>query len=110
MPSWQSERPSRDPLASLPAATFARTELPALFAPPEPRVAAPDVAADDLSLWSVTSRPLDLDQLERMEPETHEAGEPSSLVTLALTLLMAVVVMGLVLAFVSQMTSLPILR
>lgn len=110
MPSWQPERPSRDPLASLPAATFARTELPTLFAPPEPRVALPDAAADDLSLWSVTSRPLDLEQLERIEPETGESAELSSLVTLALTLLMAVVVMVLVLAFVWQMTSLPILR
>ncbi len=122
-----------EPLASLPAASSAlvgrvapEPVMPAQadstqpasvaqpFEQPQPQPQAAPQAARPLAqrseqpdLWFLASEP---EAYATSQPTADATGDPSSFLTVGLTVLMAVVVVGLVLAFLWLMTSLPILR
>ena len=100
---WNFASVAADPLASLPAASFATAVPAAAAAAP----ASSAQAAPQPDLWFLSSEP----QVSVADDKAATAnGEPSSMLTAVLTILMAVVVVGLVLGFLWLMTSLPILR
>jgi hypothetical protein len=122
MATWALEPADvSDPLADLPAASVAddlavaavpaaaaSAPTPAPAAAPTPAPAAAPTPAPDAQqdLWFLSSEP----ETMAVDPGAPEAREPSNALTAGLTVLMAVVVIGLVIAFLWLMTSLPILR
>jgi hypothetical protein len=120
--TWKLESAPQDPLATLPAApvTADRTSVSGderlsslQFAVANAAVAAgssqPVVQSnsEQPDLWFLSSepKPLAVDNLG-----AGKASEPSSVMTAGMTVLMGAVVIGLVVAFLWLMTSLPILR
>ncbi len=104
-----------DPLAALPAATLdaqasaggQQGATPALFAATAAAQVAPATAATaQPDLWFLSSET----ETVGADDSPRAAREPSSAMTVGLTVLMALVVVGLVIAFLWLMTSLPILR
>jgi hypothetical protein len=131
--AWALTTPPTDPLAYLPAATFAPAQpapapapapvpvqefpvaqsvvVPAPQLQPQPSPAPvqsaparPAANADQSDLWFLASEPEVVDA----EPASAEkvAGQPSPLLTMGLTVAMAVVVIVLVLVFITLLTGL----
>lgn len=104
--------PAFEPLAEVPATAFVAVPPPA--APMTQAVAQAAAtplakpATEQADLWFLAAEPqsAESDQPQAVAP----AAQPSSMITVGLTVLMAVVVIGLVIAFLWLMTSLPILR